>query len=55
MGLPIVYAAAKSAGGFVRIESERDVGTRVSVYLPMCEQPEGTPSTASDATALPSS
>ncbi len=55
MGLPIVYAAAKSAGGFVRVESERDVGTCVSVYLPMCGQPEGAPSAASDATALPSS
>ncbi|WEN15548.1 PAS domain-containing protein [Rhodanobacter sp. AS-Z3] len=36
LGLSMVYGFARQSGGFVRIESERGVGTTVRIYLPRC-------------------
>jgi two-component system cell cycle sensor histidine kinase PleC len=34
LGLPIVKALAELHGGYLKVESERGVGTRVTVSLP---------------------
>ena len=44
LGLTSVYGTAKQHGGFVTIESEPEVGTEVSVYLP-CADGEIVPQT----------
>jgi len=36
LGLPSVYGFAEQSGGGVRIDSEENLGTRVSIYLPQC-------------------
>jgi two-component system, cell cycle sensor histidine kinase PleC len=38
LGLPIAYALARLHGGDLRIDSQRGVGTRVSIILPVAEQ-----------------
>jgi two-component system, cell cycle sensor histidine kinase PleC len=40
LGLPIAYALARLHGGDLRIESQRGVGTRVSIILPVAAQTE---------------
>ncbi len=37
MGLAVVYAAVRNAGGFIQLESEADAGTTFRVYLPSGE------------------
>ncbi len=37
MGMAIVYAAVRNAGGFIRIESEPQRGTTFRIHLPICE------------------
>ncbi len=37
LGLPIAYALARLHGGDLRIDSQRGVGTRVSIILPVAE------------------
>ena len=37
MGMAIVYAAVRNAGGFIQLDTELDVGTTFRVYLPVCE------------------
>lgn len=37
LGLPIAYALARLHGGDLRIDSQRGVGTRVSIILPIAE------------------
>jgi CheY-like chemotaxis protein len=37
MGLAVVYAAVRNAGGFIRVDSEPGRGTTFRVHLPICE------------------
>ncbi len=37
MGLAVVYAAVRNAGGFIRVESQPQGGTTFYLYLPVCE------------------
>ncbi len=39
LGLPIAYALARLHGGDLRIDSQKGVGTRVSVILPTADNP----------------
>src|SRR3712207_7965553 len=40
LGLSVVYGVVNSHRGFVQVESERNVGTAFSIYLPLTRQPE---------------
>jgi PAS domain S-box-containing protein len=39
LGLAMVYGFAKQSGGTVRLYSEEGIGTTVSLYLPLAEEP----------------
>ena len=41
LGLSTVYSIVRSHGGFVGVESEVDVGTMFSIYLPVAAEGEG--------------
>jgi two-component system, cell cycle sensor histidine kinase PleC len=40
LGLPIAYALSRMHGGELRIASEKDIGTRISVTLPLAPAPD---------------
>ena len=42
LGLPIAYALARLHGGDLRIDSQKGVGTRVSLILPTADSPAAT-------------
>ncbi|MET0258432.1 MAG: ATP-binding protein, partial [Methylobacterium sp.] len=53
LGLSQVYGFTRSAGGFVGIESEIDVGTTFRLYFPRSTDPAGEESGAGAGIALP--
>ena len=49
LGLSTVYGIVRQCGGFIRADSEPDIGTTFKTYLPMAEpgtRPEGPPTAA---------
>jgi signal transduction histidine kinase len=42
LGLAMVHASVRDAGGFVEVESELGRGTRIALYLPMLARPVAT-------------
>jgi two-component system, cell cycle sensor histidine kinase PleC len=50
LGLPIAYALTRLHGGDLRIESQKGVGTRVTLHLPMPPPPHHDPSHPAPAT-----
>jgi len=41
MGLPMVYGIVRQSGGYIIVDSEPNKGTRIHIFLPRAEQPEG--------------
>lgn len=52
LGLSTVYGIIHSAGGFIYVDSEQNVGTTFTIYLPRFETEEST-NTESTSSALP--
>jgi len=53
MGLALVYAAVRQAGGFIQIDSEEDIGTTFRVHLPIADRPPDEPVVHDAASAKP--
>lgn len=53
LGLSTVYGIIRSASGFIYVDSEQNVGTTFTIYLPRYETEEKPPETSVTSSALP--
>ncbi len=53
MGLALVYAAVRQAGGFIQIDSEEEVGTTFRVHLPVADRTANEPEWEEASGAIP--
>jgi PAS domain S-box-containing protein len=53
LGLAAVYGTVKQLGGYIRVESQLDHGSKFTIYLPKTEQPVPEPAARTSANPLP--